>query len=483
MQSFLSQKGYTPPAPSQTNPNDWHSLIKSPTPTTPSAPQPGYLDTVASNLKDNFQQGGQNVTNDISNTDNLAEQAGNSPLARGAAVGATAGHVAGDVAGTAGGIIGSAISPLLSDNIKNNIGDVTKHISDKVNAIPGMNPEIARSLGDVFNVLTLGGTGVIGGALKEIVGTGAKALEPALTKGAGIAGKAIDNAASKVSDAGAMVKEGFSPTATPEEATGQIIQGTPEDIAASKRALSNLDTRGVKSYSDLLTRINSEIKPLSEQVDKNLSRDPSAGKSIKGFDQSIGNGANAVNVNYVKQAITDLKNFYTKTNDAQGLSKVKSIENNAKIKGMALKDVNDLARLHGKDINAFNANGEAASGLTKQAAENTRMGLKDIARQGLGGTEAKAADAKLTDLFHTRDLIEKMATKVNSMVQKTPKQGVIPKTIGKVVSAGIKGADMISGNPLKAIGKEIGLGNSQSTMSVIDLEKNLPKNLRILRGK
>ncbi len=163
--------------------------------------------------------------------------------------------------------------------------------------------------------------------------------------------------------------------------------------------------------------------------------------------------------------------------------KIKTLENTARIKGLTYKDVNNLARLHGQTINAFNANGEAASGLSKQTAENTRSGLKGIARQGLGGKEAEALDKKLSDLYDTQALIEKQVNKVNALAQKTPKQGIIPKVVGKTVSIAVKAADALTGNPLKAIGKEIGLGGNQPAMSALEIEKNLAKNLRILRGK
>lgn len=442
-----------------------------------------YDDQAGQNLRDTANQGGQNAIKAISSVSKNAKDAGGSPLAYAASAGSAAGHVAGDIAGTAGGILGSVISPLIPQSVKNGIGDVTKHISDAVDKIPGMTPEIAKSLGDVFNTLSLG----IGGGAEAPLGNAVESGTKAVAEAASPVLEKASQAASKVGEGTAniagKVKEGFLPTMTPSEAAGHVVQGSTEDIPAATRSLSSLDTRGVKTYSDLSDRIKSEISPLAKKVDSELLKNPQNGRSIKSFEQTIGKGASEIKVNYVKQALDQLKAHFQKTNDIQGLSKIQSIENNARIKGMSYKDVNDLARLHGSTINAFNANGEAAAGLTKQAAENTRSGLKEISRSGLGGKEAEALDSKLSDLYDTQRLVEKMKESVNKATQKTAKQGVIPKVIGKAVKGGIKVIDTVTGNPLKSLGKEMGMGVGTSSMSPIEIEQSLSKALRVLRGK
>ncbi len=303
---------------------------------------------------------------------------------------------------------------------------------------------------------------------------------------------ALGEGASNIVDAGidktkqlAMkTKEGFVPTPTAEEATGHIIQGETSDIPAAKRALSSIDgIENSKTYKEALDKVNNEIKPIAEKVDVELEKGGRKGQSIKSFERTVGEGKAGVKVNHVEQALNDLRTYYTKTNDAAGLARIKAIENNARIKGMSFKDVNELAKLHGRTIKAFNANGEAASGLSKQAAENTRTGLKSLAREAITGKEAQALDAKLSDLYHVQSLLEDMVEKVNKASQKTVKKGIIPETLNKTVGGIVRAVDAVTGNPLKAIGKEIGLGGGNSAMSPVELEKNLMKYLRILRGK
>lgn len=171
-------------------------IAPSATPTTPPAPvakyqgvssadalasetntqtQPSKLSQIGSGLKNTFEQGATNVKNDITNISGEAAKAGNSPLAKIAAVGQGAGNIAGDVAGTAGGILGSILSPFLPDSVKSGISDATKYVSDKVNSIPGMTPEIAKSLGGLFSTATLEGgseaEAPVASAAKDAAGT------------------------------------------------------------------------------------------------------------------------------------------------------------------------------------------------------------------------------------------------------------------------------------------------------------------------
>ncbi len=346
-------------------------------------------------------------------------------------------------------------------------GGANKTMNDWATA----HPEAARNLS---NALTVGLTAA---------GGETKSAEKPIGSLEGIKNTTIDTTQGildvgvKAGELAKTTKQAIKPTLSPIESVGQIIQGSTEDLPAAQRALTSLETKGVKTYKDLQSKIKQEIPKLAKEVDFEFSKDTSGGHSIKSFEQTVGEGKSAVKINYVKQGIDDLRNFYRKTGNAEGLSKIKELENKAKINGLTYKDINDLARLHGMEINAFNANGEAASGLTKQAAENTRKGLKFTARNGLGTSEAQALDAKLTDLYDTQSLIDKMVEKINTSSQKTTKQGVVPKTIEKVVQT----VDTITGSPLKALGKAMGTTGGTTTISPIELENLLQKNLKNLK--
>lgn len=397
------------------------------------------------------------------------------------------GQGAGAVNDAAGEVIKSAIKPEVLASIGTHLAPLVQAASQSeagqavLKWWEGLNPETQKNLSASGSIASLLSNAVGAGAGKEVatggidlgINSAAKDAVAPIADAAAGAKDAVVNTTKKVAGA---TKEAVKPSLSPEEAVGQVVQGKTEDVAAAHRTLSTIDTKGVKTYADLQGKINAEIKPLAQKVDAELGKD-TATKTTPEFEQTVGEGEGAVKVNYVQRAIDDLKTFYQKTGDAAGESKIKTLETKANTDGLNAKDVNDLAREHGTAINAFNANGEAASGLTKQAAENTRTGLKGIARQSLGGDAAKALDSKLSDLYDTKALIDKQVEKVNALAQKTGKTGLAQKIVGKTV----KGIDAVAGGPLKAIGHAMGTIKTGGEMDAADLEAQLVKNLKTIK--
>lgn len=177
------------------------------TTTVASQEQPIYPVQVAKNIGQTFKSGADQINQSLANRDTIAKQAGGGLGGDVAAAGATLGHIAGTVAGTAGGLIGSAISPLLSDSIKGKLGDAASYIDSKVQSIPGMTPEIHKSLGDVFNALTL---------------EGGKEAEPSVTETAQKVGDVTDNAISKTVDTAGKTGEALQ---------NKLVEGAQKDWA------------------------------------------------------------------------------------------------------------------------------------------------------------------------------------------------------------------------------------------------------------
>lgn len=157
---------------------------------------------------DTFKKGGEAVTKDITNTGNVAEQAGGGVGAKVLSGLSTAGHVAGDIAGTAGGLIGDVIAPLLPESVKTGIGNLAQTINEKVDKIPGMTPEIHKSLSDVFNTLTLAGGGEAEPGITSVAKAGAE-------KATTLAKQGVE----KISEGTTKIKTAL--TKTPEELTAQ----------------------------------------------------------------------------------------------------------------------------------------------------------------------------------------------------------------------------------------------------------------------
>lgn len=264
----------------------------------------------------------------------------------------------------------------------------------------------------------------------------------------------------KVTGTATKIKEAVKPPLTPEEKVGSIIQGKTTDIPAAQRTMEAIDTNtkaaAKMSPKELSDKIQSKIKSNMTEVDGHYANDNTP-HHMSEFEQTTGKGANAVKTNYVQQAIDQLKDFYTKTNDAQGLSDIKALEEKANTSGLNSKDLNDLAKKHGSTISGFNANGEAASGLSKQAAENTRTGVKTTARTTLAQSDPEAAakvkilDKQTSDAIKTKDLMDKQVEKGNTKIQKNGKPNAVKAFIEKhpYITAGVSGElgrKIITGN-------------------------------------
>lgn len=294
---------------------------------------------------------------------------------------------------------------------------------------------------DAYNQLknTLGGLSATG----EIAGTvaGGETVPEDGNLGLSDSKQAITDAKNgiknTISNTASKVKEGISPSLTPEEKVGKIIQGKTSDIPAAQRTFDALpsDTKPVaklspKELSDTIQK--NVIQKNLEEVDTHFANDNKP-HPMSDFEQTTGKGTSAVKTNYVQQSIDQLKDFYIKTNDAQGLSDIKALEEKANTEGLTSQELNTLAKEHGSTIKAFNANGEAASGLSKQAAENTRTGIKNTARNILSQSNPDAAaevtrlDKETSDAIHTKDLLDRQVEKESIGIQKKGKPNAIEK--------------------------------------------------------
>lgn len=251
-----------------------------------------YGPAVVKNLTTTFQQGGQNAVEDITNIPKVANDAGGTLPDYLLATTAAAGHEAGNIAGTAGGIIGSAIEPLLPDSVKSKLGNVVRTISDKVNSIPGMTPEIAKSLSDVFNTTSLLGGAEVAPSVADATKSGTSgAIDLAnagVQKVSAAVGSAADTAKDAASTALTKVKDLATPDAPPTMQTLiDRVKGTPaaKDIAQNTKdylqtAKDALSTTGAKTPLDVaagqfkkaMAALKTKMNTVGEKVSSSLAR-------------------------------------------------------------------------------------------------------------------------------------------------------------------------------------------------------------------
>lgn len=277
---------------------------------------------------------------------------------------------------------------------------------------------------------------------------------------------------------GAGVKKAFAGQAQKaagklDALVGQIAQGKHDDVPQFKKALSDVDLTGVKSYKDLVAAFDSHIQGLSKGLDTVLDTH-TVPKPLADLALKTKVGDQIVAHNFVEDALGQLGDLYTKTNNPTAEARISALAHKANTEGLTIRDLNDLAREHGRELSGFNANGEAASGLSKQAAENTRSGLKTTAREQFGSDLYKTVDDHLSSLISARDLAQKTSDAVTKLQQKVKARGFGEK-VGRLV---YQVADSLTGHGLSGfVRAAIPRGNGFKVMNALDLEARLGKNL------
>ena len=353
-------------------------------------------------------------------------------------------------------------------------------ILPKINEWAKAHPDAATLTSDIANTLLLAVGGEEGIGTKGVLSKPVSEVASDVVKTTKNVGKAIGevNPALTPEAAAAMKDYKVKVAGEVDNLATQITQGKTSDIARAKKALSSIDVTGVNSYKDLTATLNKKIESLSETLDKTLETN-SKPKTLSELTTSSTVGDKTISHNFVKDAIGQLKDFYKSTNDPIGAEKIAQLEHKALYEGgLDAKDINDLAKLHGQEMSAYNANGQLASGLTKQAAENTRMGLKTTARDMFGNEVYKQADGEIASLIRTRDLSQKMVeavTKLQSRIQERSWGELIGRQIGKLVN-------LFTGGGAKGFVEYLTKrGEGTKLLNALDLDRNLNKNLKSLQ--
>lgn len=303
-------------------------------------------------------------------------------------------------------------------------------------------------------------------------------LGPALLEGELVATGAVKGATGAVKEKAINL---IHPPPTPEGALKQVLQGKTKDLAKGKKAFAVIDTEGVKTYADLNQRITGHVQDYSRQVDNELLKDPTPYPLESLTKQTKTVGGETVSQNHVEEALNQLNELYTKINDPVRAKEVEELLTAAQEQGLTKKQVNDLSRVYGNEFGdkAFSkVNGDQLTSVNAQAYENTRKGLKDTARSGMG-PEAQKLDATLSSMLNTRRLVEKNVEAVNKLQGKIDPRSPLEK-VGRFA---VKTADTLSGGLVRGvIGGLLPRGVGNKVFNALDLEEKLARNLKILES-
>lgn len=292
-------------------------------------------------------------------------------------------------------------------------------------------------------------------------------------------GSVIKNTARSTEGLITRSKELVNPSPTALEATGEILQGKTTDVAPAIKALSAVDTKGVKTNIQLKGKIEDAISKLSKEVDTELAKDTNV-TLLDDLKTTIKTKTGQVSRNYVKDALDHLKELYTSTADDVSLSDVNGLIEKAKTTGLTKLEVNDISRIYGQEFGekAFNKLGDPLTSVNAQMFENIRKGLKNTARSGIGGEAARKADSVVSTLYNTKRLVAKNVEAVQKLQQRIAERGLLEKA-GHAVS---KYADILTGGTIRGlVGGLLPRGAGYKVLNALDLEKRLERNLKIIK--
>ncbi len=292
-----------------------------------------------------------------------------------------------------------------------------------------------------------------------------KAASQIIDKSAGSLGEAID-------------KKSAAGKPTGPELAGKVTGATGAEREVAQRSLGAVDTTGVKTYTDLDKALDTKITQNTGTVDEALAKDTTLHTPAELEKRTPVEGGHDIVTQPVTTALDHLRDFYEKTENPEGIARIQQLQNKAET-GLTVSEINAIAREHGNVLNAYNANGEIpASGLKKQAAENIRQAVKGIVRDLTPNEDTKTLDKQTSELIQTREMARDMNERVQKLQNKFEKAGLLDKaksalaTLANVITLGIP----------KEIVKQATAGASSEgrTLDYIELEKNLPKYLKLL---
>lgn len=407
---------------------------------------------------------------------------------------ATVGGIGGDLLGDAAWLVGGGeAAPAIKEAATGGRLIPAALQGAKAGALSGTLGGAGNALSNGGNLVQAGQGAVTGGALGGITGGilgGATAALPGIVGRISNGGiQSEDNIVAGLNRTDPTVADGLTKldknAAQSEAVAGSILQGDKAGQSVGAQVLNTIDTSKVKTYDDLSRVLQSEADKELSTVNKEHAANPTPTKLAdlnQKVDSGIAGSKLSLKVNYVKDALDQLNQFYTKTNDIQSAARIRALTSKARTTGLTSTEINNLAKEHGRALNGYNANGELASGLSKQAAENTRKGLKTTARSFLSSDAAKQADKRASDILNVKSQVDTVAEKVNSLAQKVEQRNIFQKVLGGAGKSVAQGINVVSGGAPKAFFQKLflesNLGNK--TGNYLDFEERLQRNLKIL---
>jgi len=261
---------------------------------------------------------------------------------------------------------------------------------------------------------------------------------PYLAKGTGAASEAAAKAASNV------IKP-IPETAQTSKIIGQIMQGKREDIPQYRKALSQIDRKDIASPDDIVSKLTQKTDEVLGAVNSRLDKH-TAKYSGSQLEQVVSKDGDAIKQNFVKDAIIDLRKNYQVKRDAASVARMDALMDRIQPstgidpltlgqkvpEGITPREINDLAKEHGTNLNAFTPDGKINTEVQK-GLEATRSGLKKTVRGIVNDPNLKALDESAADLIKTKDQLSLLSEQANRIDQRMADLGIVGKAWNKAV--------------------------------------------------
>lgn len=306
-----------------------------------------------------------------------------------------------------------------------------------------------------------------------------ESLADTLTPGVGtIVGGALPGVPAALGAARRMVPR---KTPSPTEVAGRIVQGkTPAERRVAERGISLVDTRGVKTYSELSNRLQKAIDTRKTTKSAELAQKTQPVKLSQLVQRSDVDGRK-VSINYVEEALSGLKDLYNRTRDVSGEARIFNLLQKARKQGLTPSEIDDIAVEYGKAFRAkgFDKIGQPLTATNQQAFENIRKGVKETSRSFLDSDVAKLADKETSTLINTQKLVDRMENQVSKLEQRVKERGLVEKIFRGLGTA----ADVVTlGGPRAFITKLLFPSNvGLKTQNALDIQRQLQNNLKLLQ--
>jgi len=449
----------------------------------------GDVMQTAQNIGTTISEGAKNVQ-DIAGNDNL-NIAQKSMGVLGSLMG-TGARTIGDVTMGAGKM---ALTQDAEDQLKSFVQEkaqgiaeteTVKKVADWYGNLTPENKLIVDSAGGfaslVSEIVGSGTAGKVAAPIKEGVGTAIDTAVDVTKKGIKVSGE-LGN---KIQDT-TRVSRLANAEAKANEAVSRIVQkGSPEDVLKAKKALMEASPEqraNIRDYTDIKNTADTNIEAFSKAQDTELGKytdvytkdQLSRYRNVKGINGNTISVADAP----VIDALDQLTSYYAKTGDSANATIVKQYVDKLNSEGLTVSDLNNIAKKHGADLNAYNANNEVASGVSKQAIENTRQGLKDTLRQRLPNDASKALDESISAQYALKEIATAGEKKADELYRKLKKVNPIIRA-GRVAGGAV--ADVLDvltlGTTRGLIYKLFPPNVGNQTMNWIAIEKEIAKNVK-----